>query len=261
MSDGLLMPFGDRPFARDLGGTVSGADGAAAPSNQSSPLLVSTRGRVVWSDRPFARSFGEGTLRISGRQVLVCRGGSTLREACLTASRRFFPPSGRAPARQLFEAPQYNTWIESPYTPTQQSVLEFAAGIVEAGMPPGVLMIDDCWSPDYGSWWFDRGRFPDPAAMIRQLHAWGFTVMLWVVPFVSPDSAAFRELEGRGLLVRDRFGDTAVRRWWNGLSALLDLTNPDAIAWLTRHLDALRDETGVDGFKTAATCATTAPTT
>ncbi|MFG2333063.1 glycoside hydrolase family 31 protein [Streptomyces sp. NPDC048604] len=238
-SDGLLMPFGDAAFARDLG----------SPTNQGSPLLLSTRGRVVGSHRPFAFTFESGLLRVSGREVRAGRCGRTLREAYLAASREFFPPSGRAPARELFTAPQYNTWIECPYTPTQESVLGFAAGLLEQGMPPGVLMIDDSWSPDYGTWHFDRGRFPDPAEMVRRLHSWGFSVMLWVIPFVSPDSAAFRELEGRGLLLRDRDGETAVRRWWNGLSALLDLTNPAAVDWMTGRLDALRAATGVDGFK------------
>ncbi|MEU8528160.1 glycoside hydrolase family 31 protein [Streptomyces sp. NPDC048629] len=246
VADGLRMPYGDAPFARDLG---VAADQVGIGSNQSSPLLLSTRGRVVWSERPFSFSFQDGLLRVSGRDIVVCRGGETLREAYRSASRQFFPPSGRTPARELFTGPQYNTWIEMPYTPTQESVLRFAADILEAGMPPGVLMIDDSWATDYGTWRFDLARFPDPAAMVRQLHDQGFSVMLWIVPFISPDSAAFRELEGRGLLIRDRNGDTAVRRWWNGLSALPDLADPAAVAWITDRLDALRSETGIDGFK------------
>jgi alpha-glucosidase (family GH31 glycosyl hydrolase) len=228
--DGMLMPFGEQPFVRDLGAAGRHESGDTAPSNQSSPLLISTCGRVVWSDRPFTFAFEGALLRVSGRDVRLCRGGATLREAYRSATRRYFPPSGRAPARQLFSGPQYNTWIELPHTPTQEAVLRFAGDLLAAGMPPGVLMIDDSWSPGYGTWRFDGARFPDPAAMIRQLHDWGFSVMLWVVPFVSPDSAAFRELEAKGLLVRDRNGDTAIRRWWNGFSALLDLTDPAATA-------------------------------
>ena len=89
----------------------------------------------------------------------------------------------------MFTGPQWNTWIELPYEPTQHSVLDYARGVVEAGFPPGVLMIDDRWSYDYGNWTFDAIRFPDPAAMTAELHALGFAVMLWLVPFVSPDSA------------------------------------------------------------------------
>jgi hypothetical protein len=93
------MPFGRLPARRDLGRSAGQSAGLAAPSNQSSPLLVSTRGRFIWSQRPFAFAFAEGQLRASGREVLVCRGGRNLREAYLAACHRFFPPAGRAPAR------------------------------------------------------------------------------------------------------------------------------------------------------------------
>ncbi|GAA3090039.1 hypothetical protein GCM10020001_001340 [Nonomuraea salmonea] len=128
-------------------------------------------------------------------------------------------------------------------------MLRFARDLLEGGMPPGVVLIDDLWAEDYGTWRFDRARFPDPAAMVAELHALGCSVMVWVVPFVSPDSAVFRELEGRGLLLRDAAGETAIRRWWNGFSATLDLTHPGAVAWITGRLDALVEETGIDGFK------------
>ena len=57
---------------------------------------------------------------------------------------------------------QYNTWIEMPYHPTQEAVLDYARGALEAGFPPGLIMIDDRWSVDYGNWTFDRTRFPRP---------------------------------------------------------------------------------------------------
>lgn len=251
VEDGRLMPFGVDAHARDLGMPSAAHEGETVgrPSNQSAPLLVSTRGRVVASRQSFTFSFSDGILRITGDDVVTFRAGSTLRDAFLAASARFFPPSGQRPPRELFDAPQYNTWIEHPYRPTQHTVLQYARSILDAGMEPGVLIIDDSWSPDYGTWIFDSGRFPDPRAMVEELHECGFRVMLWLVPFVSPDSAAFRELEAENLLIRDQDGDTAIRRWWNGLSALLDLSNGRTVEWLTNRLDDLIDSYGVDGFK------------
>lgn len=81
----------------------------------------------------------------------------------------------------------------------------------------------------------------------RTMHDWGCTIMLWLVPFVSPDCATFRILEGDEWLVRRPDGDPGVRRWWNGFSALLDLANPDAAGWLRCELDALRTTTGATG--------------
>ncbi|GLY98630.1 glycoside hydrolase family 31 protein [Actinoplanes sp. NBRC 103695] len=244
VADGTVMPFraGHR---RDLGWSAGKPDDPAHGPNQSAPLLLSSTGRYLWSDHPFAFTFGDGTLEISGRGITLDRAGASLGDAFRAASRRFFPPSGRAPARELFTGPQYNTWIEMPYEPTQKTVLGYARRILDDGLPPGVLMIDDCWSPGYGTWRFDPARFPDPRGMIDQLHDQGFSVMLWLAPFVSPDSATFRELARRGLLV----GDPAIVQWWNGWSAVLDATNPEAVAWLHGELDALIAEHGVDGFK------------
>ena len=63
-------------------------------------------------------------------------------------------------------------------------------------------MIDDCWCRAYGDWNFNAASFPDPKAMIDKLHRSGFKVMLWCCPFVSPDTAVFRELEKLGALVK-----------------------------------------------------------
>lgn len=38
---------------------------------------------------------------------------------------------------------------------------------------------------------WDPVKFPDPKAMIDELHSLGCRVTLWVMPFVNPDAAAF----------------------------------------------------------------------
>ncbi|WBM81010.1 hypothetical protein KIV56_07035 [Cryobacterium breve] len=111
------------------------------------------------------------------------------------------------------------------------------------------MIIDDSWSPGYGTWTFDRSRFPNPGEMTRKLAEWGCPVMLWIVPFVSPDSATFRHLRQRDLLVRGSDGQVAIRPWWNGHSALLDVTDAAAVDWLNERLAALISEHGVAGFK------------
>ncbi len=42
--------------------------------------------------------------------------------------------------------------------------------------------------------------------MTDELHRMGFKVMLWVAPYVSPDSPEFRELEAKGYLLKDKTG-------------------------------------------------------
>ena len=129
------------------------------------------------------------------------RRGRTLRDAYRHAAKSFFPTDGKLPDRALFAAPQYNTWIELMYDQNQRDVLKYAHAIVDNGLPPGVLMIDDNWQEDYGKWTFHPGRFPDPKAMMNELHALGFKVMVWVCPFVSPDCDVYRALaKTEGLL-------------------------------------------------------------
>jgi alpha-glucosidase len=84
--------------------------------------------------------------------------------------------------------------------------------------------------------------------------------MLWICPFVSADSEIFRALQKQRLLILDKdktqdvlWADSknkaAIIRWWNGASALVDLSNPKAQQWFKEKLDYLVNEYGVDGFK------------
>lgn len=216
--------------------------------NQVQPLMLSSAGEVIWSDHPYRIDFTPGKLKIKG-PVQYYQGNGTLRDAYQYASRTYFPPSGKMPDSLLFTHPQYNTWIELMYDQNQKDILAYAGNIIANGFPPGVLMIDDNWQEDYGKWNFHPGRFPDPGKMIDDLHAMGFKVMVWVCPFISADCDVYRDLMQKQYLVTDKSGEPAIVRWWNGASALLDLTNPDAFNWFKSQLDRLMEEYGVDGFK------------
>src|SRR5699024_5159622 len=97
--------------------------------------------------------------------------------------------------------PIYNSWIELTFYQNEKDILKYADAIIDSGMPPGVLMIDDGWSPYYGKWVFDQHAFPHAKEMIQALHQKGFHVMLWVSPYVTPDTVQFRELRDLDLLI------------------------------------------------------------
>jgi len=241
VADGHAMPF-QSGYRRNL-------DDAA--KNQVMPLLVSNRGRYIWSDEPFAFELSNGVVAIEprdGTPVRVCDGYNDLAGALTAAGAAHFPPDGSMPDKRLFSAPQYALWIELLFEPTQAKVIAYAEAALEHGFPPGVLILDDQWHGAYGDWEFHSGRFPDPPGMIEHLHALGFAVSLWLVPYVTPDSPVFRDLHEQRLLICDEAGEPLIGRWWNGYSAGLDLLNPDAVMWLERRLAALR-ELGADGFK------------
>ena len=251
---GALMPFdGETALEIDLR--------ADNYRNQYSSLLLSNRGRVLWCDVQAKFTFTNGTITVEAeRPAKLTEAGKSLRDAFLFASKTYFPPSGRTPDLAFFAAPQYNTWIELTYNQNEKDILAYAQSMLDHGFPPGVLMIDDTWQTAYGDWNFDGRRFADPKGRVRKLHAQGFKVILWMCPWVSMDSPAYRLLT-RGIdpfkserfpvggLYRNEKNDVVPVTWWNGVSALLDFTDPRGRDWFTGELDRLVADYGVDGFK------------
>lgn len=243
VQDGIFMPYKEIDFKRDLC--------KEQLFNQSSPLLLSNKGRYIWCEEPFEYSFEDKKISLNSKsdEIILSEGHRNLRGAFLHASVNYFPADRDLPDSLIFTAPQYNTWIEMMYEPTQNKVLEYAQAILDNGMPPGVIIIDDNWQEDYGLWKFHEGRFPDPKLMINQLHNMGFKVMLWICNFISPDSLTSRIADSKGFLVKTADGKPAVTEWWNGYSTMLDLTNAEAVRYFNNQLNQLMIECGVDGFK------------
>ncbi len=252
---GYRMPFNAASaYSFNLYGDVS--------NNQSSPLMLSDKGRWVWCDEPFLFSFQNGTLHVTshgGKLVQYGTAGSSLASAYQCTSSHFFSTSGKWPDSLLIKSPQYNLWIELQYNPNQKDVLKYADNVLKSNFPAGVLMIDDNWSNYYGEFDFNKAKFPEAKKMIDELHQKGFKVMVWICPFISPDSKEFRELLSKKYLLVDNEGDKnkewkdaknpLLIHWWNGYSACLDLTNTGAKKWLLDKLHFLQKEYGVDGFK------------
>jgi alpha-glucosidase (family GH31 glycosyl hydrolase) len=253
--DGHQMPYdATTSLERNLLGDNRG--------NQANPVLVSSKGRYVWSEMPYRYRFEDGILSVDERlgALHVGDGGDSLAEGFAMVSAKYFPSNGKIPDPLLFTAPQYNTWIELIYNQNQKDILGYADAILSNGYPSGVLMIDDNWQESYGDWTFAADRFDDPKGMIRHLHAGGFKVMMWICPFVTADTQVFRYLAAEGLLHLDPArtqeilwantqNKAAIIRWWNGASAMLDLSNPRSMGWFEGQLDHLVEEYGVDGFK------------
>ena len=217
-------------------------------NNQLVPLFLSSEGEYMWADGAFVFSAKDGQIAPSVPMERV-KAGTTLREAYKAAQAKYFPANGILPDTLFFSRPQYNTWIELMYNQNQADILKYAHAIIDNGFPAGVLMIDDNWQRYYGNFTFKAERFPDAKAMIDELHALGFKVMVWICPFVSADSPEFRELEAKGFLLHNPEGGTAILNWWNGYSACYDLTNPEAASYFVSVLREAQKEYGIDGFK------------
>jgi myogenesis-regulating glycosidase len=182
------------------------------------------------------------------------------------------PPPRRTPSKDVLEAPIWTTWARYFSGVDQAKVLRYAHEVVARGLPRSVLEIDDRWQTFYGDLAFDARKFPDARGMVAQLHAMGFKVTAWVMPFAEAKSAAYKEGAAKGFFIESRPEDADAPgqarkpwwrrprlpsllrpgffRWWNTAPVCaLDVTNPAAVAWFVGRLRALQAETGLDGFK------------
>lgn len=240
---GRMLPIGSNDtYEIDLACVSAG--------NQSVPFFLSNSGRYIWNEIPFSIKFEKGLIITDDSVKVVQSSGNTLKAAYKEAMLKYFPFGGNTPEKEFFSKPQYNTWVELTYYQNQKSVLKYAHSVIENGYTPGIIMIDDTWQQDYGMWQFEYSRFPNPAAMVSELHSLGFKVMLWVAPYISPDSPAFREADKNpNRLFRYDSGKPVIANWWNGYSAVLDMSSPDDCAWMREQLDGLMKSYEIDGFK------------
>jgi alpha-glucosidase len=134
VSESHQAPYSQTPYTLNLFGENK--------SNQAQPLLISSHGRFVWSEQPFAFSFQNGELKIEKAYgpVQEGRAGKTLAAVYRHVSKNYFPASGKMPDKLLFTSPQWNTWIELTYNQNQADILKYARGILANGFQPGVLM-------------------------------------------------------------------------------------------------------------------------
>lgn len=246
---GGAVGYGPRmPYA-----TAHGAMDLALPSagEIAAPLLISTRGRYIRSDKPMRFEIRENSIVVRSNYGIMepVIAGRTLREAYMAACTKHFPPQDKLPERHIFASPVYETG-KNPAGYTQDDIIGFAEEIIAQGLPAGTIVIDDRWQDRYGAFEFARGNFDDPAAMIAKLHEMGFKAILWVSPLVSPDSPGYRQLRDSGFLLKIKNTDNpAIVKWSNGQSACIDMTNPAAAAWAAAELERLSAGYGVDGFR------------
>lgn len=249
---GGKVPSGcDMPFD-ESSNVVFDIDARGRENDQSASLFLSSCGRYIWNENPFIIKFenGEITLEcIYGTEFEIGEDYKNLKGAYLAASKKYFPFTGELPDKLFFTAPQYNTWMELGTDQTTENILRYARGILENGLPAGVLMIDGGWQEDYGVLEFHKGKIPDPAYLIYELHKLGFKVMLWTSPIVSSAGVRYKFLRNKGYLLKDKDGEIAIRRWWSGYSAMIDFTNPKAVKWMHEQLDNLVERYNVDGYK------------
>ena len=130
---------------------------------------------------------------------------------------------------------------------TQDEVLTVARKYHEMGIQLDVIVIDFFHWTVQGDWQFDKTYWPDPKAMIDELHAMGIKVMVSVWPSVDRRSKHFGEMAERGLLMRTERG--AMQTYdYQGDCVTLDPTNPETRDYVWEKCKESYYDLGIDYF-------------
>lgn len=128
---------------------------------------------------------------------------------------------------------------------TQEEVLKAAREFKQRNIPINVIVIDYFHWTKSGDWKFDPIYWPDPKAMIEELHSLGIKLMVSIWPTVQEDSENYQELHEKGYLVGVERG---VDLTMGGDFTFVDFTNPDAGKYVWRKVKENYADLGVDLF-------------
>ena len=130
---------------------------------------------------------------------------------------------------------------------TQKEVLDVVHRYRKKNIPISVIVIDFFHWTYQGDWKFDPLYWPDPKAMIDELHSYGIKVMVSVWPSVDKRSENYIPLNEQGLLIRSERG--AVQTYdYQGDCVEIDVFNPKAREYLWNKCRQNYSDLGIDGF-------------
>ena len=131
--------------------------------------------------------------------------------------------TGRAPK---FPEDRMGLWQCKLRYRTQEEVLEVARRYQKEGIKIDQIVIDFFHWTVQGDWKFDEKYWPNPKAMVDELHSMGIKVIVSVWPSVDRKSENFWPMLDRGLLIKTERG--ALQTYdFQGDCVEIDVFNPE----------------------------------
>ena len=152
--------------------------------------------------------------------------------------------TGRAP---MFPDSLMGLWQCKLRYRTQEEVLAVARKYRDEGIKIDQIVIDFFHWTVQGDWQFDSTYWPDPKAMIDELHEMGIRVVVSVWPSVDRRSVNFEPMMERGLLIRTERG-AAQTYDYQGDCVEIDPFNPETRAYIWEVCKKNYADLGIDGF-------------
>ena len=128
---------------------------------------------------------------------------------------------------------------------SQDEVLAVAKGYRDRGLPADVMVVDWFYWTKMGQIDMDPVKWPDPAAMNRQLHEMGFQTMISVWPRFMPGSRYYDFLLKKGWFEQLADGTPTNGLPYDRAGSDIDTTNPEAARW---YWETIRDNILSKGF-------------
>jgi alpha-D-xyloside xylohydrolase len=128
---------------------------------------------------------------------------------------------------------------------SQEEVMAVAKGYRDRHLPADVIVVDWFYYTKMGQFDMDPAKWPDPAAMNRQLHDMGFQTMISVWPRFTPGSRYYDFLLQKGWLEHLADGTPTNGLPYDRAGSDIDTTNPEAARW---YWNLIRDNLVSKGF-------------
>lgn len=115
--------------------------------------------------------------------------------------------------------------------PTQEQILNVAKTYREKKLPLDVVVVDFLNMTRQGELDLDPKRWPDPAAMNRELHSMDVRTLLSVWPHFAPGTQFYDMLVSKGWLIHGPDGKPDPGNFKDAIGPNIDTTNSEAAKW------------------------------
>ena len=215
-------------------------------SQISIPFMVSSLGYgMLWNNPAvgtvtFANNRTEWVARSTKQMDYWITAGEDPKEIMVN----YTAVTGHAP---MFPEDRMGLWQCKLRYRTQEEVLAVARRYREEGIRIDVIVIDFFHWTLQGDWKFDRKYWPDPKAMVDELHDMGIKVIVSVWPSVDRKSENFGPMTEQGLLIRTERG-AAQTYDYQGDCVEIDPFNPATREYVWNVCKKNYYDLGIDAF-------------
>lgn len=213
-------------------------------SQVSVPFMISSKGYGLLLNTPAVGrvSFGMNITEFRVEAVKELDYWVTVADTPKQLLKNYTDVSGRA---SEFPEDLMGLWQCKLRYRSQEEVLSVAREYKKRNIPLDAIVIDFFHWPYQGDWHFDQTYWPDPQAMVDELHEMGIKVCVSVWPSVDKKSENFAEMWERGLLIRTERGGAQTYDY-QGDCVEIDCTNPEARAYLYEKVKKNYLDYGID---------------